>query len=931
MLRFFRKLMKTKIRTAILAVALGIVAALPLSAFGVPVIYCTDLFHPHDDPDDHFDLATLFALPELEVKAILLDQGDKQLKRPGAIPIQQMMHLTGRQVPFAIGLAQKLISPGDDGRAQPAEFQAAVNLLLKTLREASAPVKALQADLQPWHHLVWEMDRNMWCTASLLHAAARKVHKVNGAWTASRQPSTDANATPFSFVPARVAADETGKTTWEPNATNSNARLFKMLSAENYGPAMRDCLRELLGTFPPALLTQADVFVSGKDGYHTYRIPAIEAAPDGSLIAFAEARKYSADDPGFGNQDIDLVYKRSTDNGTTWSPMTVLEDPGELWSAANPATLVDRTNGRLWVFYLRSQPGRSTDTARPGTDDLQTMARWSDDNGCSWSQPLDLTATARDMKDPAWRASVAGPGGAIQTRTGRLLIPMWKAPFANFALYSDDHGHTWQRGQFVPGKQGGDECQAVELADGRILMDIRQETGSNRWLAESTDGGTTWGQPGPGLAVTPVACAIERFTLQSASEERNRLLWTGPKGPERKHLRLLTSYDEGRTFAHERLVSDDYAAYSDLTILKDQTVGVLWERGVDRGYQFITFTRLNRAWLEEPSSTTQPPAPKVISQGDTAGTYQAFPDICRLKNGDLLCVFYAGYGHVSLPRENCPKGGRVCCVRSTDEGRTWSAPRILFDGPFDDRDPHIAQMRSGAVVCSFFTYRPQPDGKVRCDTCLVASRDGGATWETEPQIVSPEWPSSAPVRELADGTRILGVYREDGATAYGGIIRSTDGGKTWCPPIPIGQGSGVRLDAETDFVSLKDGTLYAALRGDRVNMHFATSPDGGLTWSPVRDIGFPGHCPHFTRLSTGEILLVHRLPLTALHISRDEGRTWQGPYQIDQTGGAYPSTVELKDGTVLVVYYEEGANSAVRARRFRVTANGIEFLTLGPK
>jgi sialidase-1 len=229
-------------------------------------------------------------------------------------------------------------------------------------------------------------------------------------------------------------------------------------------------------------------------------------------------------------------------------------------------------------------------------------------------------------------------------------------------------------------------------------------------------------------------------------------------------------------------------------------------------------------------------------------------------------------------------------------------------------------------VCSFFTYRPQPENKVRCDTCLVTSHDGGVTWEDAPRIVAPEWPSSAPVRELPAGTRILGVYREDGATAYGGIIRSTDGGKTWSAPIPIGKGSGVRLDAETDFVLLKDGTLYAALRGDRVNMHFATSPDGGLTWSTVKDIGFPAHCPHFTRLSTGEILLSHRLPLTSLHISRDEAKTWQGPFQIDSTPGAYPSTVELKDGTVLVVYYEEGPNSAIRARRFQVKPDGIECL-----
>ncbi|MEI6780459.1 MAG: sialidase family protein, partial [Verrucomicrobiota bacterium] len=120
------------------------------------------------------------------------------------------------------------------------------------------------------------------------------------------------------------------------------------------------------------LLTHTDAFVSGANGYHTYRIPAVESAPDGSLIAFAEARKYNAGDPGFGQQEIDLVYRRSTNNGATWLPMRVLEHAGEFWSAANPATLVDRSSGRLWIFYLRSRPGRSTDTARPGTDDMQT-------------------------------------------------------------------------------------------------------------------------------------------------------------------------------------------------------------------------------------------------------------------------------------------------------------------------------------------------------------------------------------------------------------------------------------------------------------------------------------------------------------------------------------------------------------------------------
>lgn len=366
----------------------------------------------------------------------------------------------------------------------------------------------------------------------------------------------------------------------------------------NFARPFVAALSVAVGAGAQPLFTNTDVFVSGQGGYHTYRIPAVEAGPDGSLVAFAEARKYSADDPGFGKQEIDLVFKRSTNNGATWSPMTVIEHAGEFWSAANPATLLDKTNSRLWVFYLRSRPGRSTDTSRPGTDDMQTLARWSDDSGQSWSEPIDLTAVGRDLNDKDWRASVPGPGGAIQTRSGRLVVPMWKTPPANFTIFSDDHGRTWQRGQFVPRKQGGDENQLLELSDGHLLMDIRQNSGAHRWLAESTDGGQTWAEPRPGLAVTPVMCAIERFGLKAAGDDHNCILWTGPKGPDRRRLVIRWSDDEARTFAHERLISDDFAAYSDLTVLKDKTIGVLWERGVESGYQFITFTRLNQQWFE---------------------------------------------------------------------------------------------------------------------------------------------------------------------------------------------------------------------------------------------------------------------------------------------------------------------------------------------
>ena len=343
-------------------------------------------------------------------------------------------------------------------------------------------------------------------------------------------------------------------------------------------------------------LMHVDVFVSGKNGYHTYRIPAIETAPDGSLLAFAEARKYNAGDPGMENNEIDLVCKRSTDGGRTWSAMKVIEAPGQRWSAANPATVVDRQTGRVWLLYLRCKPGRNTDTSRPGTDDNQILARTSDDSGLTWSSPIDLTAVSRDMEDPRWRVSVVGPGGMIQDRKGRLMAPVWRAaPGGVLAIFSEDHGRTWHRGQAVPGGQGGDEDQLVELSDGRILIDYRQSGGPQRWMAESPDGGRTWSEPRPGLPVSPVCCAIERFTLKSAGDDRDRILWTGPKGPGRNNLVVRVSYDECRTFPNERLIAAGPAAYSDLAILKDKSAGVLWERG---GYRFITFTRLTREFLE---------------------------------------------------------------------------------------------------------------------------------------------------------------------------------------------------------------------------------------------------------------------------------------------------------------------------------------------
>jgi Neuraminidase (sialidase) len=251
-----------------------------------------------------------------------------------------------------------------------------------------------------------------------------------------------------------------------------------------------------------------------------------------------------------------------------------------------------------------------------------------------------------------------------------------------------------------------------------------------------------------------------------------------------------------------------------------------------------------------------------VCSGDAAGGYAAFPDICRLSNGQLLCVFYSGYGHVSTPASQWRKGGRIMGVRSSDDGKSWSKPVLVMDTEQDDRDPSVSCVKEGVVLLNWFTLR-----------------------QNQVAVM---------------------------------LARSTDHGKTWSEP--------ANLDAETDEVPLKDGNLLAALRSSKVEMHYALSEDRGKNWGPVRSFGFKGHCPYFLRHSSGVILLAHRLPATSLHWSSDEGKTWQGPARIDSVGGAYPSMMELPTGEVYCVYYEEGKGSSIRGGRLQVDTKSVKVV-----
>ena len=167
-----------------------------------------------------------------------------------------------------------------------------------------------------------------------------------------------------------------------------------------------------------------------------------------------------------------------------------------------------------------------------------------------------------------------------------------------------------------------------------------------------------------------------------------------------------------------------------------------------------------------------PPLFAYVCRDAGAGGYEAFPDVCRLSDGRLMAVFYAGYGHVAMPNEQLPKGGRICYCTSADEGRTWSPAEILYDSPDDDRDPSIVQLKNGQLICNFFSLRKATEpGKpwIGLGSWLVTSTDLGKTWSA-PRQVSAAYYCSSPIRELSDGRLILGLYQE---------LPNTSAGEPW--------------------------------------------------------------------------------------------------------------------------------------------------------
>jgi sialidase-1 len=357
---------------------------------------------------------------------------------------------------------------------------------------------------------------------------------------------------------------------------------------------------------PAPELTQTDLFVGGMDGMVQYRIPSLLTTPSGSLLAICEAR---VDRPGDAPNNIDIVMKRSDDLGQTWGRMQVLMDNGN-GAAGDAVGLVDTEIGRVWVFVVYYPEGIGSPNAKHGLsgDTATYHAVYSDDDGHTWSDAIDFTAM---FKEAGWRGGSVGPGTGLQLSSGRLVLPRYyfDAPLdavratTSFVSYSDDHGKTWHNGAMIGPAEETNECQLIELPDGSLLMDLRNEPHSGRVLrksARSYDGGETWTEmvDAPFLIEPMMGCQASIFTYTLPSDyERHRILFSNPVSLRRENMNVQLSYDGGETWPVVRQLHGGPAAYSSLTVLPDMSIGCLYERGDEEYHEKITFARFNLAWL----------------------------------------------------------------------------------------------------------------------------------------------------------------------------------------------------------------------------------------------------------------------------------------------------------------------------------------------
>jgi sialidase-1 len=380
-------------------------------------------------------------------------------------------------------------------------------------------------------------------------------------------------------------------------------------------------------------IEKQELFKAGEGGYKIYHIPGIVVTAKGTVLAWCEARQKGGD-----WDQIEVLLRRSTDEGKTWSePRKITDVPGP--KTKNPFSLVMKNVDPHDVTY--NNPVLIAD--RDGTvhmlfclEYMRSFYQRSTDDGLTWSTPVEITSVFEKFRTAYdWKVLATGPDHGIQLKNGRLIVPVWLStgtggnahrPSVTATIYSDDQGKTWQAGDIaVPCTEewiNPNETVAIELADGRVMLNVRSESKAHRRIVTtSRDGATAWSTPKFDDALLEPICmgSIIRYSLASDGG-KNRILFSNPdnltradgkeepgKNRDRKNVSVKLSYDEAQTWAVTKSVEPGPSMYSDIAVTRSGTILCFYGRGDQPGFagEYLTLARFNLEWLTDGKDSTK--------------------------------------------------------------------------------------------------------------------------------------------------------------------------------------------------------------------------------------------------------------------------------------------------------------------------------------
>ena len=330
------------------------------------------------------------------------------------------------------------------------------------------------------------------------------------------------------------------------------------------------------------------IYNQGTDGFELYRIPAIVKSKSNTLLAFAEARKARSNgDSG----DIDLVVKRSSDNGKTWSKQITIWNDGQN-TCGNPVPIVD-DRGRIhllmtWNFQTDKWGAITNGT---GEDSRRPYYTYSDDDGITWAQPVEITSSVKKEK---WDWYATGPCHGIQIQKGihkgRLVAQNYfttresgKVTSYSHIIYSDDYGKTWKPGEPTP-VGGVGECSVAEIGEGTLMLNMRADEGFYRKSCTSIDGGLTWSSPQ--ISIDQIDCKCQGSILSIGGAV---FLSNAASATERINMTIKKSTDNGKNWKGQYTVYEGNSGYSDIVELSDSQIAIIYEGGEKRYTDGLAF------------------------------------------------------------------------------------------------------------------------------------------------------------------------------------------------------------------------------------------------------------------------------------------------------------------------------------------------------